>query len=289
MHAGITIMHYPPKRTDQVYQHIRSVLIPFHAGLKGQGLSDALFLVNPQSCQGIGIAIWDDPKRLQAMEQGTSRSMARAMRDPGQAPTDYTQKRAQWVEDLGGGIVSTDWYEVVGRTPTGTPLFPTVPAFAGITIMHYPPKRTDDVYGHIQNVLVPFHTELQSQGLLDALFLVNPESCQGIGIAIWDDSVKLQTIEKGTSREMARAVRDPGQAPTDYTQKRAQWVEDLGGGIVSADWYEVVGNVPRAAASAGAAPAASAATASGGAAAAAPPAAAPSRPSAPAAATASWK
>ncbi len=115
--------------------------------------------------------------------------------------------------------------------------------FAGLTIMHYPPRRTEDVYSHIRDVLVPHHEQMKGQGLQDALFVVNPESCQGIGMAIWDDHRKLQEIEKGTSREMARAMRDPGGAPTEYTKLRAQWVEDLGGGIVSTDWYEVVGRV----------------------------------------------
>lgn len=126
MYAGITIMHYPPKRTEAVYEHIRDVLVPFHTELQGQGLRDALFLVNPESCQGIGIAIWDDPSRLREMEQGTSREMALAMRDPRRSPTDYTRLRAQWVEDLSGGIVSTDWYEVVGRVTGGNNLW--VPA-----------------------------------------------------------------------------------------------------------------------------------------------------------------
>ena len=122
--------------------------------------------------------------------------------------------------------------------------------YAGITIMHYPPKRTEDVYNHIRQVLVPHHTQLQSQGLTDALFLVNPESCQGIGIAIWNEPAKLQEVEKGTSRDMARAMRDPDQAPTDYTRLRAQWVQDLGGGIVSTDWYDVVGQISPSATSA---------------------------------------
>ncbi len=133
-YAGLTIMHYPPGLTDQVYKHIREVLVPFHDQLKVQGLADALFMVNPESCQGIGIAIWEDPKRLQEVEKGTSRDLARAMRDPMTAPTEYTKLRAQWVQDLGGGIVSTDWYEVVGRVtkggqeakpPTGPVTWPT--------------------------------------------------------------------------------------------------------------------------------------------------------------------
>jgi hypothetical protein len=250
MYAGITIMHYPPKRTDEVYKHIREVLVPHHQQLKSQGLNDALFLVNPESCQGIGIALWDNPSKLREVEQGNTREQARAMRDPGQAPTEYARLRAQWVEDLSGGIVSTDWYEVVGRVASSSSvLFPSVSSYrgeggyAGITIMHYPPKRTEDVYKHIREVLVPHHEQLQSEGLKDALFLVNPESCQGIGIAIWDDPKKLREIEQGTSREMARAMRDPGQAPTEYTRLRAEWVEDLSGGIVSTDWYEVAGRV----------------------------------------------
>jgi hypothetical protein len=119
MYAGITIMHYPPKRTEEVYQHIREVLVPHHESLRSQGLKDALFLVNPESCQGIGIAIWDDPKKLLEVERGNTRDQARAMRDPAEAPTEYARLRAQWVEDLSGGIVSTDWYEVAGQIGGG--------------------------------------------------------------------------------------------------------------------------------------------------------------------------
>jgi len=248
MYAGITIMNYPPKRTDDVYNHIRQVLVPFHENLRAEGLQDALFMVNPESCQGIGIAIWNDLAKLQEIEKGTSRDMSRQMRDAATAPTDYTQKRAQWVEDLGGGIASTDWYVLVGRVNFPSTLFlsgPTyIPSYAGLTIMQYPPKRTNDVYKHIQDVLVPFHTALQPKGLSDALFLVNPETCQGIGIAIWEQPQTLVQIEGGNSRQMALQMRDPSSAPTDYTQKRAEWVEDLGGGITSTDWYEVIGRVP---------------------------------------------
>jgi hypothetical protein len=119
MYAGITIMHYPPKRTEDVYQHIREVLVPHHESLRPQGLKDALFLVNPESCQGIGIAIWDDPKKLLEVEQGNTRNQARSMRDPAEAPTEYARLRAEWVEDLSGGIVSTDWYEVAGQIGGG--------------------------------------------------------------------------------------------------------------------------------------------------------------------------
>jgi len=115
--------------------------------------------------------------------------------------------------------------------------------FAGMTIMNFAPSRNGDVYKHIREVLVPFHEELKGQGLHEAMFLVNPESCQGIGIAIWPDSQKLRDLEQGNTREMAREVRDPETAPTEYTRLRAQWVQDLGGGIVSADWYEVAGYV----------------------------------------------
>lgn len=115
MYAGMTIMNYPPKMTDEVYKHIREVLVPFHTDLSSKGLREALFMVNPESCQGIGIAIWDEPQMLREIETGTSREMANAMRDPNKAPTEYTKLRAEWVQDLSGGIVSTDWYEIVGR------------------------------------------------------------------------------------------------------------------------------------------------------------------------------
>jgi hypothetical protein len=262
MFAGVTIMHYPPARTEDVYTHIREVLVPHHTQMFVGGVQDALFLVNPENCQGIGIAIWDDPAKLKDCERGTTRDMALAMRDPNTAPTEYAKLRAQWVQDLGGGIVSTDWYEVVGRITTNTTLFPTTPRhmgggkmFAGVTIMHYPPTRTKDVYTHIREVLVPHHEQMQEQGVRDALFLVNPESCQGIGIAIWDDPAKLKDCERGTTRDMARVMRDPNTAPTEYAKLRAQWVQDLGGGIVSTDWYEMVGRA-LASPAPGAAPAA---------------------------------
>ena len=80
---------------------------------------------------------------------------------------------------------------------------------------------------------MPYHNQMQSDGLVDALFLVNPESCQGIGIAIFEEAKKLRELEKGTSREMARAIRDPVQAPTPYTRDRARYIEELAGGITS--------------------------------------------------------
>jgi hypothetical protein len=73
--------------------------------------------------------------------------MARAMRDAASAPTDYTKQRAQWVEDLGGGIVSTDWYEVVGRvlpSPAAAapqPAAGTAPSTAPATAPITPPSK----------------------------------------------------------------------------------------------------------------------------------------------------
>lgn len=254
MYAAMTIMHYPPSRTDDVYRHIRDVLVPYHNDMQSQGLVDAMFLVNPESCQGIGLAIFKDAAKLRELEQGTTREMARQVRDPAQAPTPYTRDRARYVEELAGGITSADWYEVVGRIPSqsaGSSLFPSGGYFgrgryAALTLMHYPPRRTEDVYNHIREVLIPYHEEMRSAGLTDACFLVNPESCQGIGIAIFEDASQLRELEQGTTREMARAVRDPDGAPTEYTAARAKYVEELGGSIVSADWYEVVGRAPSA-------------------------------------------
>lgn len=260
MYAAITIMHYPPRRTDDVYRHIRDVLVPYHNQMQSDGLVDALFFVNPESCQGIGIAIFEEATKLRELEKGTSREMARAVRDPVQAPTPYTRDRARYIEELSGGITSTDWYEVAGRLPSSSPastLFPSGygyrgrGSYAAITIMHYPPRRTEDVYKHIREVLVPYHEEMRPHGLTDALFVVNPESCQGIGIAVFEEANQLRDLEKGTTRDMSRAVRDPEDAPTEYTRARAKYVEELGGSIVSADWYELVGRSPGSSSSSG--------------------------------------
>jgi len=253
MYAAMTIMHYPPRRTDDVYRHIRDVLVPYHDQMQSDGLVDALFLVNPESCQGIGIAVFEEATKLRELEKGTSREMARAVRDPVRAPTPYTRDRARYIEELSGGITSTDWYEVIGHLPSSSPsstLFPSGHAYHGrgkyaaLTVMHYPPKRTEDVYKHIREVLVPYHEKMRPLGLTDALFLVNPESCQGIGISVFTEASQLYELEKGTTRTMSRSVRDPDDAPTDYTRARAKYVEELGGSIVSADWYELVGRSP---------------------------------------------
>lgn len=253
MYAAMTIMHYPPSRTDDVYRHIRDVLVPYHNQMAKDGLVEAVFFVNPESCQGIGLAIFDRPEKLRELERGTSREMARQVRDPATAPTPYTRDRAKYVGELAGGIVSADWYEVVGRLPArsgSSMLFPSGAhyhgkgRYAAITVMHYPPRRTEDVYRHIREVLIPRHEQMRSAGLTDACFLVNPESCEGIGIAIFEEASQLREIEAGTTRDMSRAVRDPESAPTEYTAARAKYVEDLGGSIVTADWYEVVGRAP---------------------------------------------
>jgi hypothetical protein len=146
------------------------------------------------------------------------------MRDSATAPTEYTRLRAQWVEDLGGGITSTDWYDLAGNFNAGSRLFSDTPTYAGITIMHYPPKRTEDVYKHINDVLTPMHKTLESQALTDALFLVNPESCQGIGIAIWQSSqscapwkkAPLATCRGRCAMREAPRRSTPGSGPNGW-------------------------------------------------------------------------
>jgi hypothetical protein len=114
---------------------------------------------------------------------------------------------------------------------------------AGITRMNFPPARADDVVRNIQQDIIPYHRQFRGQGLRRALFLVNRETGEAVGIAVWDDRNKLREVERRHGRDAPAEIRDPARAPTDYTKKRAEAIQNVGGAIASADWYEVVGDL----------------------------------------------
>lgn len=114
---------------------------------------------------------------------------------------------------------------------------------AAITRAHFPPDRIDDLENHMRETLVPYHESLKDQGLQTFVALLNRETGEGIGIAIWPDERKIREVEGQHPREAPRAIRSPREAPTDYTKRRARYVNEVGGNIDAADWYEVIGQV----------------------------------------------
>jgi hypothetical protein len=114
---------------------------------------------------------------------------------------------------------------------------------AAITRAHFPPDRVEDLEAHMKETLVPYHKDLKKQGLQNFLALVNRETGEGIGIAIWEDEGQIREVEGRHPREAPRAIRSPEEAPTEYTKRRATYVKDVGGSIDAADWYEVIGQV----------------------------------------------
>jgi hypothetical protein len=114
MRAGITRAHVPVDRVDELERQMREELVPHHESLTGEGLEFFVALLNRETGEGVGLAIWEDPQKLRAVEGVHPREAAAAIRSPAQAPTDYTKKRAQLVNEVGAAINASDWYEVIG-------------------------------------------------------------------------------------------------------------------------------------------------------------------------------
>jgi hypothetical protein len=114
---------------------------------------------------------------------------------------------------------------------------------AGITRANVPHDRVGDLERHMKDTLVPYHETLTGEGLEYFVALLNRETGEGIGLAIWDDAKKLQAVEGPHPREAAQAIRSPQDAPTEYTKRRAEYVTEVGGAINASDWYEVIGTV----------------------------------------------
>jgi hypothetical protein len=115
MHVGITRMHFPPEKSDDVAKDIRDRIVPYHENMRKSGLHDAIFVLNRETGEAIGIAVWEDEKKLKEVEGSHGRDKPKEVRDPQRAPTDYSKLRAKAIQDVGGAIADSDWYEVVGR------------------------------------------------------------------------------------------------------------------------------------------------------------------------------
>jgi hypothetical protein len=116
MHAGVTRVRFAPGDADKVVHDLQTRIVDAHKKLRSEGMKDAFFLVNRESGEAIGVALWDDKEKLRKVEGKNSREDPSGVRDPKRANTDFAKLRAQAVQDEGATLENTDWYEVVART-----------------------------------------------------------------------------------------------------------------------------------------------------------------------------
>jgi hypothetical protein len=109
----------------------------------------------------------------------------------------------------------------------------------GITRMEYEEGQGDAIRADLEGRILDEHKKQKREGLRDAFFVMNEESREAIGIAIWDSEQKLKQVE----REPRRGPRRADEAPTDYTKLRDRAIEEHGGQNQVSDWYELVSRV----------------------------------------------
>jgi len=114
MIAGVTRARFPRPRVDEVVQDIQQEIVPLHEQqVRGQpGFRGAVFVVNRDTGEAIGITLWDDEQQLRAVEGTLGRDDPGAIRDPQRAPNEYTRRRAEAVRRRGGNMDESDLYEV---------------------------------------------------------------------------------------------------------------------------------------------------------------------------------
>lgn len=115
MSAGVTRVRFPPEKADDVIRDLQGRIADAHRKLKSEGLRDAFFLVNREAGEAIGIAIWNDKKRMRDVEGKTTREDPSSVRDPNRAPTDFSKLRARSVQEQSGTMENADWYDVVAQ------------------------------------------------------------------------------------------------------------------------------------------------------------------------------
>lgn len=116
MHAGVTRVRFAPDAADKVIQDIQTRIVDAHKKLRNEGCRDAFFLVNRQTGEAIGVALWDDHEKLRKVEGKTTREDPSGVRDPKRAETEFARLRAQAIQEEGATMENTEWYEVVART-----------------------------------------------------------------------------------------------------------------------------------------------------------------------------
>jgi hypothetical protein len=118
---------------------------------------------------------------------------------------------------------------------------------AGVTRGRFPPPQFAEAEEDLQNTIVPLHEDpqfKQREGFRGALFLVNRDNREIIGITLWDTEENLRAVEEVVGRDQGGNAKDrlrnPDQAPNPYTRQRAQAVRGRGGRIEDTDVYDAV-------------------------------------------------
>ncbi len=119
-----------------------------------------------------------------------------------------------------------------------------MPDFVSITRAKFPKHRANDVRAQFQNDVIPAFQQLKNQGeVKSALFVIDEDGGEAIGIAVYDSEGRAQTAEGKRGREAPNDVKDEARAPTLLAKRRAKAVKDSGANMEQSEWYEVVGQV----------------------------------------------
>lgn len=116
MIAGVTRARFPRPRVNEVEQDLQGIAQFHQQQVRNQpGFRGAVFLLNKQTGEAIGITLWDDEQQLRAVEGELGRDNPAALGrlgDPQTAPNEYTRRRAQSIRGRQGNMEVSDLYEV---------------------------------------------------------------------------------------------------------------------------------------------------------------------------------
>ena len=119
-----------------------------------------------------------------------------------------------------------------------------MPTMVSITRAKFPKNRAHDVRAKFQNEVIPAFQQLKQQGQLrSALFVIDQDGEEAIGIAVYNSEAQVQAVEGKRGREAPNDVKDETKAPTPLAKHRAKAVKESGANMQTAEWYEVIGEV----------------------------------------------
>lgn len=116
--------------------------------------------------------------------------------------------------------------------------------FASITRSKFPKKNADDVIAQFKNDVVPTFKKMKQDGhIKSAIFVIDRDGGEAIGIAIYDSEQKLKNIEGKRGRDDKNNIDNPNAASTEFAKHRAKSIKDSGSAMEKSEWYEIVGEV----------------------------------------------
>jgi hypothetical protein len=114
--VSITRAKFPKNRANAVRAQFQNDVIPAFQNLKNQGeVKSAVFVIDEDGGEAIGIAFYDSEGRAKAVEGKRLREAPNDVKDETKAPTQLAKRRAKAVKDSGANMENSEWYEVVGE------------------------------------------------------------------------------------------------------------------------------------------------------------------------------